>query len=52
MKVSVPLDLAGMESRPSTIFHNGWILVDVAKRAGRVGFGSGQSGLRVKRVTG
>ena len=27
MKVSVPLDLAGMESRPSTIFHNGWILV-------------------------
>ena len=24
--------------------------VDVAKRAGRVGFGSGQSGLRVKRV--
>ena len=27
-------------------------LVDVAKRAGRVGFGSGQSGLRVKRVTG
>ena len=27
-------------------------LVDVAKRTGRVGFGSGQSGLRVKRVTG
>ena len=27
-------------------------LVDVAKRAGQVGFGSGQSGLRVKRVTG
>ena len=27
MKVSLPLDLAGMESRPSTIFHNGWILV-------------------------
>ena len=26
--------------------------LDVAKRAGRVGFGSGQSGLRVKRVTG
>ena len=24
----------------------------MAKRAGRVGFGSGQSGLRVKRVTG
>ena len=26
--------------------------VDVAKRAGRVGFGSGQSGLRVNRVSG
>ena len=28
------------------------LFLDVAKRAGRVGFGSGQSGLRVKRVTG
>ncbi|KAM3688629.1 hypothetical protein ACB098_10G169200 [Castanea mollissima] len=26
-KVSVPLDLAGTESRPSTVFHNGWISV-------------------------
>ena len=31
---------------------NGVLKLDVAKRAGRVGFGSGQSGLRVKRVTG
>ena len=34
------------------IFFENRILLDVAKRAGRVGFGSGQSGLRVKRVTG
>ena len=27
-------------------------MLDVAKRAGRVGFGSGQSGLWVKRVAG
>ncbi|GMY17512.1 ATP synthase subunit beta [Fagus crenata] len=26
-KVSVPLDLAGTESRPCTVFHNGWISV-------------------------
>ena len=30
----------------------GWKSVDVVKRAGRVGFGSSQSGLRVKQVTG
>ena len=29
-----------------------WLQIDVAKRAGRVGFGLGQSGLQVKRVTG
>ena len=30
----------------------GWMELDVAKWAGQVRFGSGQSGLRVKRVTG
>ena len=30
----------------------GWMELDVAKWAGQVGFGSGQSGLRIKRVTG